>query len=548
MTEAFVRLNKFISSNGISSRRKIDEMIEQGRVSVNGNTITELGFKIDPGSDKVALDGEIIKVSTKKIYLILNKPKGVITSVSDDKHRTTVIDIINLKEKIFPVGRLDYSTSGLLLLTNDGELANKLMHPKSEIYKTYFVTLSKPLEEKHRLKLEGGVKLEGKKTAECHIRFPKKTDYSTLYISIYEGRNRQVRNMFEHYGYFVRELERTEYAGLKLDTMKEGEWRNLTADELSLLEKITKSVPTVSTSEIAHSENLKRKLKKYGDKEGRTYVKKDHKKFERRGDRENVKRDFKKTDSREEQIDAKEDFKKPDDRSGGEDVKRDFKKYDKPEGRSGSGTGFKKYGKTTDDRKSASKSPRKSTDGGFKKYEKSGDEKEGAKRVYKKFESRDDDRGAKRSFRKNDKPGERKDPRGGFKKYDKREEGSTGKTEFKKFDRRDDGKGGKRDYKKSGPGESKFGKPGFKKFDPRGKKKETKWGFKKKQEDERDTRLGFAKPEKRIDSSEGKKEYNKFERRDDRKDSNKDFKKRGSGSGNKFGKPGFKKFDPRKKK
>lgn len=230
-----VRLNKFIASNGISSRRKVDELITQGRVTVNGHTIKELGFRIDPEKDKVALDGEIIKTDRKKIYILLNKPKGVITSVSDDKHRTTVIDLINIKEKIFPVGRLDYNTTGLLLLTNDGGLANKLMHPKSEVYKTYFVTLSKPLEEKHKIKLLNGIKLEGKKTAPCKINFPKKNNYQSLYISIYEGRNRQVRNMFEHYGYFVRELQRVQYDGLKMGELKEGQWRYLDKIEISKL-------------------------------------------------------------------------------------------------------------------------------------------------------------------------------------------------------------------------------------------------------------------------------------------------------------------------
>lgn len=233
-----IRLNKFIASNGISSRRKIDEMIEQGRVTINGHTIKELGFKIDPDKDKVALDGERIKTDTKKIYIILNKPKEIITSVSDDKHRTTVIDLIKIREKIFPVGRLDYNTTGLLLLTNDGDFANKLMHPKHEIYKTYFVTLSKPLEEKHRIKLIGGIKLEGKKTSPCKIRFMKRDDYTNLYISIHEGRNRQVRNMFEHYGYFVRELHRVEYAGLKLSGLKEGQWRYLNQNEISKLKTL----------------------------------------------------------------------------------------------------------------------------------------------------------------------------------------------------------------------------------------------------------------------------------------------------------------------
>lgn len=234
MTE---RLNKFIAANGYSSRRKVDELILQGRVTVNGNTVTSLGFKITPGQDKVAVDGENLRTDTKKIYIILNKPKGVITSVSDEKHRETVIDLIKIKEKIFPVGRLDYNTSGLLLLTNDGMLANALMHPSSRIYKKYLVKLSKPLEEKHKLKLTGGIKLEGRKTAPCKIQFIRKNDFENLYISIYEGRNRQVRNMFEHYGYFVRELERVEYAGIGMEHLRPGQWRYLNAAEAAMLKK-----------------------------------------------------------------------------------------------------------------------------------------------------------------------------------------------------------------------------------------------------------------------------------------------------------------------
>ncbi len=258
--ENSIRLNKFIASNGILSRRKIDELILQGRVSVNGNEITELGFKIDPEKDKISVDGEAVRTSTKKIYIILNKPQGVITSVSDDKKRTTVIDILGLNEKVFPVGRLDYNTTGLLLLTNDGELANKLMHPKSEIYKTYFVKLSKPLEEKHRLKLTEGIKLEGKETAPSKIRYPKKNNnYQDLFISIYEGRNRQVRNMFEHYGYFVRELERVEYAGLNMEDLRSGEWRKLTPEEVVKLYEIVKDTPAQNTKRVHYAKRDEKK-------------------------------------------------------------------------------------------------------------------------------------------------------------------------------------------------------------------------------------------------------------------------------------------------
>ena len=230
-----VRLNKFIAANGISSRRKIDEMILQERVTVNGKTVNELGFKIDPAFDKVKVDGELVRTDTKKVYIMLNKPKGIITSVKDDKRRTTVIDLIKLNQKIFPVGRLDYNTSGLLLLTNDGEFANHLMSPKSKVHKTYYVELSKPLEEKHRIKLSEGIKLDGIRTAPAKIKFYKNSDYNRLYISIYEGKNRQIHNMFEHYGYFVRELMRVEYSGLKLEGLNEGSWRYLTAEEVSKL-------------------------------------------------------------------------------------------------------------------------------------------------------------------------------------------------------------------------------------------------------------------------------------------------------------------------
>lgn len=233
--DSLTRLNKFIASNGVLSRRKIDELIEQGRVTVNGKTVTGLGVKINPDTDKVSVDGQLIKADIKKIYVILNKPQGIITSVSDDKKRTTVIDLVKIKQKIFPIGRLDYNTSGLLLLTNDGELTNKLTSARSKVYKTYYAELSRPLEEKHKIKLMSGVKIEGKVTAPAVIKFIKPDDYTRLLISIFEGRNRQIHNMFEHFGYFVRVLERVEYAGLKLGSLKPGEWRNLTPEEIKLL-------------------------------------------------------------------------------------------------------------------------------------------------------------------------------------------------------------------------------------------------------------------------------------------------------------------------
>lgn len=234
-----IRLNKLIADSGIASRRKVDEMIIEGRVTVNGRTVTGLGLRIDPAKDKVAVDGEHLRTSVKKLYILLNKPVGIITTVSDEKNRKTVIDLIKAGERVFPVGRLDYNTSGLLLLTNDGELANALMHPSGEMKKSYIVKLSKPLEERHRVKLSEGVVIDGRRTAGCEIRFPFRKDFMTILMTIHEGRNRQVRKMFEKYGYFVRGLDRTEYAGLKQTGLKPGAWRFLNAAEVAKLYRDT---------------------------------------------------------------------------------------------------------------------------------------------------------------------------------------------------------------------------------------------------------------------------------------------------------------------
>jgi pseudouridine synthase len=235
MESNLVRINKFIAMHSDIARRTVDEFISQGRVTINGVSITQPGFKVDPSKDKVSVDGEPIKISTKKVYVILNKPVNIISSVSDEKRRKTVVDIVNLKERIFPVGRLDFDTTGLILLTNDGDFANKIMHPKFKVNKTYVVQISRPLEERHKIKLMKGIKIEGKRTGPCEITFPKRDDFSTVSITIHEGRNRQVRNMFEHYGYFVRSLHRSSYGPLTVAGLKSGEWRFLTAKEITSL-------------------------------------------------------------------------------------------------------------------------------------------------------------------------------------------------------------------------------------------------------------------------------------------------------------------------
>ena len=227
------RLNKFLANNSEFARRKIDEMIQQGRVTVNHKLILEPGVQIDNLKDEVRLDGERIREKTKKTYILLHKPIGFITTTDDEKNRKTVMDIIKTSEKLFPIGRLDIDTSGVLLLTNDGDFANKLMHPKFKVQKTYIVNLSRPLDEKIRLKLAGGIKLDGKKTAPAKIEFVNKDVFDTVAITLTEGRNRQVRRMFENYGFFVRKLHRSLYGHLTVDGLNAGEYRKLSIQEIN---------------------------------------------------------------------------------------------------------------------------------------------------------------------------------------------------------------------------------------------------------------------------------------------------------------------------
>jgi pseudouridine synthase len=233
------RLNKFIAGSGFAARRKVDELIKEGRVTVNKKTVTELGTKIDPEKDLVKIDGEPVKSRSKFIYVLLNKPKGYITSTSDELGRPIVMDLVKLKERIYPVGRLDYDTEGLLLLTNDGELAAKLMHPKYKVFKTYLVKINKPIDDTKVNKLRTGVKVEGKSTGEAKVKIVPETGSHEILITIHEGRNRQIRKMMETVGLFVRKLKRIDYAGLKIDNLKSGHWRYLLAAEVALLKKIT---------------------------------------------------------------------------------------------------------------------------------------------------------------------------------------------------------------------------------------------------------------------------------------------------------------------
>lgn len=236
------RLNKYIASSGFAARRKVDELIQTGRVTVNRKTVTELGTKINPEEDTVKIDGEPVKQQSKNIYILLNKPKGYITTTSDELGRPKVMDLVKIKDRVYPIGRLDYDSEGLLLLTNDGAMANKLMHPRYKVLKTYHVKVNKPIDEIKLHKLKTGVKVEGKLTGPAIVKIIPGTGDHEIIVTIHEGRNRQVRKMLEAIGIFVRKLKRIEYAGLKLEKVKPGTWRFLLADEVATLKKLTTGI------------------------------------------------------------------------------------------------------------------------------------------------------------------------------------------------------------------------------------------------------------------------------------------------------------------
>jgi len=236
-----IRLNKYLSQCGISSRRKAEEFILQGRVLVNEKTITDLAFKVDAGKDVVRLDGE--KISPRKnIYLLLNKPRGIVSTTSDERKRLTVVDLIKIphaKEKIFPVGRLDYDTTGVLFLTNDGDFSNLLTHPKNRVPRVYEVRLDRVLQEKDKEKLLSGITLKftgsGRKAKLTKI-FYKNNDRKFVEVTCIEGRNHYVKNLFGTLGYRVINLNRKSFAGITAD-IKIGASRYLSKTEVDELIK-----------------------------------------------------------------------------------------------------------------------------------------------------------------------------------------------------------------------------------------------------------------------------------------------------------------------
>ena len=228
-----MRLNKFIAECGIASRRKAEELIIQGRITVNNKTITKLSFDVNPDSDEIRFDGEKIKFK-KHVYYLLNKPKGVVTSTSDEKKRTVVTDLIKSNLKIYPVGRLDINTTGVLLLTNDGDFANRLIHPRNNVIREYKVVLDKELDPKDEQQLIKGVLIDDKKGRFESVNLIKKSSRKAVIVSCTEGRNHFVKKMFGSLKYNVVSLHRKSFAGI-VDDIPIGSYRKLRDDEIKKL-------------------------------------------------------------------------------------------------------------------------------------------------------------------------------------------------------------------------------------------------------------------------------------------------------------------------
>jgi 23S rRNA pseudouridine2605 synthase len=232
-----IRLNKLLAHLGVASRRKADVLITEGKVSVNGSVVKSLGVMVDPVTDKVLVQGRDINPE-KMLYVILHKPRGVVSTALDNMGRKTVLNLVPISERIYPVGRLDENSTGLILLTNDGDLTQKLLHPKFHIPKTYHVTVEGYVRPEALEKLRGGVRLKDGVTAPCEVTLLKRQDNRIkIAITLHEGRNRQIRRMCAALDLQLRDLKRVSFGPLQLADLKEGKWRYLTAVEISLLKE-----------------------------------------------------------------------------------------------------------------------------------------------------------------------------------------------------------------------------------------------------------------------------------------------------------------------
>lgn len=242
MKEVKIRLQKHLSTCGIASRRKAEEMILAGKVKVNGRIAT-LGDKVDPRRDKIMIAGKRVALAPDKMYVMLHKPRGYVTTLHDEHDRRCVAELVeDCGQRLFPVGRLDKDSEGLLIMTNDGELSNLLTHPSRHVSKVYRVTVREKVTEEQLLKLTAGIVLDGKKTAPCEVKIIQKEDNRTvLSFTIFEGRNRQIRRMCEQVGLNVIRLKRMSMAGVKLGMLPTGKWRELNEKELNYLMNVSSS-------------------------------------------------------------------------------------------------------------------------------------------------------------------------------------------------------------------------------------------------------------------------------------------------------------------
>jgi len=231
------RLQKVIAQAGYCSRRKAEELIDKGKVKVNGEIIKEQGVKVNT-SDFIEVEGNPLNKIEDKVYYLLNKPRGVVATSSDEKGRKTVVDLIKTNKRIYPVGRLDYDTTGLIILTNDGELTNYLIHPKNNVEKVYVAKIKGLITKEQLKRLCNGVIIDGKKTSKAKakiLKIDKKTNTSVVQLIIHEGKNHQVKKMFEAIGYDVLKLKRESIAFLTLDGIKSGDYRELSIKEVKKL-------------------------------------------------------------------------------------------------------------------------------------------------------------------------------------------------------------------------------------------------------------------------------------------------------------------------
>ena len=242
-----MRLQKYLAHAGVASRRKSERLMEEGRVKVNGEIVRSLGTKIDRNTDIIEVDDKIVETVENKIYVKMNKPSEVISSAKDQFNRKTVLDFLSIEERVYPIGRLDYHSKGLLILTNDGEFANLLMHPKYHVPKTYRVLIEGiPPEDKIEA-FENGLMIEGVKTQKAKMaikNIDQGLNQTLVEITLFEGRNRQIRKMCDRIDHPVIDLKRITIGTIKLGNLKEGEWIHLTKDEINSIVKLLNNGPT----------------------------------------------------------------------------------------------------------------------------------------------------------------------------------------------------------------------------------------------------------------------------------------------------------------